>query len=86
MPLRLPDIAPTLTDTQVLEFCRRGYLILEGVVAQETNERVNEFIRAHPYGSDGSGGFEDDKLLAEDWFVEDGDSQLRRRPVQCARS
>ena len=69
MPLRLPDIAPTLTDTEVLEFCRRGYLILEGVVAPETNERVNEFIRAHPYGSGGGGGFEDDKLLAEDWFV-----------------
>ena len=67
--MRLPDIAPTLTDTQVLEFCRRGYLILEGVVAQETNERVSEFICAHPYGLDDSGGFEDDKLLAEDWFV-----------------
>ena len=75
MPLRLPDIAPTLTDTQVLEFCHRGYLILEGVVAQETNERVNEFIRAHPYGFDDGGEFEDDKLLAEDWFVAEGDPQ-----------
>ena len=28
---------PTLTDTQVLKFCRNGFLLLEGVVPDETN-------------------------------------------------
>ena len=71
MTARMPDIAPTLTDTQVLEFCHRGYLILEGVVAPETNERVGEFIRAHPYAVGDGGEFEDDRLLAEEWFVKE---------------
>ena len=26
------DCEPTLTDSQVLEFCRQGYLLLRGVV------------------------------------------------------
>ena len=68
--MRIPDIAPTLTDTQVLEFCHLGYLMLEGVVADEVNERVTEFIRQRPYAASGGGAFEDDELLQEDWFVE----------------
>ena len=37
------DSKPTLTDTQVLEFCKQGYIILEGVVPQKINEKVSEF-------------------------------------------
>ena len=68
--MRIPDIEPTLTDTQVLEFCNQGYLMLEAVVPDEINSRVTEFIRENPYPSDDGGDFEDDKLLKEDWFVE----------------
>ena len=81
MTARMPDIAPTLTDTQVLEFCHRGYLILEGVVAPETNERVGEFIRAHPYAAGDGGEFEDDRLLAEEWFVKE---VILNRQAACA--
>ena len=84
MTARMPDIAPTLTDTQVLEFCHRGYLILEGVVAPETNERVGEFIRAHPYAVGDGGEFEDDRLLAEEWFVKE--VILNRQAAGAVRS
>ena len=33
------DCKPTLTDTEVLEFCKNGYLMLEGVVPDEVNRR-----------------------------------------------
>ena len=66
--MRISDIEPTLNDTQVLEFCRQGYLMLENVVPYEVNKRVTAFIREHP-SSDG-GAFEDDSLLKEDWFVD----------------
>ena len=36
---------PTLTDTQVLEFCRTGCLLLPGVVPQEINERTCAWMR-----------------------------------------
>ena len=84
MTARMPDIAPTLTDTQVLEFCHRGYLILEGVVAPETNERVGEFIRAHPYATGDGGEFKDDRLLAEEWFVKE--VILNRQAAGAVRS
>ena len=29
------DCKPTLTDRQMMDFCRNGYLILEGVVSDE---------------------------------------------------
>ena len=67
---RMPDVAPTLNDTQVLEFCKQGYLMLEGVVPDSINRRVAEYIAAHPYANDDGGAFEDDGLLREPWFVE----------------
>ena len=39
------DFKPTLTDTQVLEFCRQGYIILDGVVPKEINEKVKSFAK-----------------------------------------
>ena len=38
--MRIPDIAPTLSDTQVLDFCRQGFLVLGGLITNEINERV----------------------------------------------
>jgi len=38
------DCEPTLTDSQVLEFCREGYLFLEGVVPDEINQRTCEYL------------------------------------------
>ena len=38
------DTKPTLTDTQVLEFCKQGYIILDGVVPKEINEKVSKYL------------------------------------------
>ena len=38
------DCEPTLTDSKVLEFCREGYLLLEGVVPDEINQRTCEYL------------------------------------------
>ena len=38
---------PTLNDTQVLEFCKKGFLMLEGVVADDINRRTLEYTDAH---------------------------------------
>ena len=78
------DCDPTLTDSQVLEFCRTGYLILEGVVDDETNQRtlayLNGDLPANPsYIPEGlteadldrireSG--EPSSIILEDWFAE----------------
>ena len=66
----MPDVAPTLNDTQVLEFCKQGYLMLEGVVPDSINRRVAEYLAAHPYPTDDGGAFEDDGLLQQPWFVD----------------
>ena len=68
--MRIPDIAPTLSDTQMLDFCRQGFLVLESVVADEINERVCEFIGRQPYAGGNGGAFEDEGLLEQAWFVE----------------
>ena len=68
--MRMPDLAPTLNDTQVLEFCKQGYLMLEGVVPDEINRRVTEYIAEHPYEAETGGAFEDEGLLREQWFVD----------------
>ena len=39
------DCEPTLTDTQVLQFCRDGFLNLEGVVPDEINQRACDYLR-----------------------------------------
>ena len=54
---------PTLTDTQVLEFCKKGYLILEGVVPDEVNRRTVSYLDEHPHS-------EPTEVLDEAWFVE----------------
>ena len=38
------DGEPTLTDSQVLEFCREGYLLLRGAVPDEINRRSCDYL------------------------------------------
>lgn len=61
--MHIHDCQPTLTDRQVMEFCSRGYLALEGVVDDETNQRTVEYLNRR-----------DDSellgLLTEEWFAE----------------
>ena len=54
---------PTLTDHQVIEFCQKGFIILEGVVADEINRRTTNFLNDYPQ-------LEPVEILQEDWFVE----------------
>ena len=46
--MRTYDCAPTLTDSQVLNFCRAGFLMLEGVVPDEINTRAFDYLDEHP--------------------------------------
>ncbi len=78
----MPDLEPTLTDSQVLEFCKRGYMMLEGVVTEEVNRQVREYLADHPYEREDGGAFEDQGLLQEPWFV---DGVLLNRQAPCAR-
>ena len=55
---------PTLTDADVVAFCRNGYLILESVVEPAVNERVTAYLEADPAGAP-------PRLLVEPWFVSD---------------
>ena len=57
------DCEPTLTDQQVIEFCQKGFIILEAVVPDEVNRRVSDFLDDHTH-------LEPVEILAEDWFVE----------------
>ena len=57
------DCEPTLTDSDVLDFCRNGYLLLEGVVDEDVNRRTLEFVADDTY-------YEPTSILDEDWFME----------------
>ena len=81
---RIFDCEPTLTDTQVLEFCKNGFLILEGVVDDDINQRTCDYldgkIPAEPsYIPEGlthedleriRNSHEPSTIFLEDWFVE----------------
>ena len=78
------DCEPTLTDTQVLQFCRDGFLTLEGVVPDEINQRACDYlsgkIPANPcFIPEGfteadleriRNSHEPSTILLEDWFIE----------------
>ena len=78
------DCEPTLTDSQVLEFCREGHLLLKGVVPDEINQRTCAWldgdIPANPsYIPDGltkadldriRSTHEPSSIFLEAWFVE----------------
>ena len=60
---KMYDCEPTLTDTQVLEFCKNGFLVFEAVVPDEINQRTFAFLDEHPSG-------EPTQIFFEDWFVD----------------
>lgn len=57
------DCNPTLTDTQVLEFCKHGAIVLEGVVPDKINQQTYAYLDGHPTG-------EPSTIMLEDWFLE----------------
>ena len=54
------DCPPTLTDNQVLEFCKTGLLRLDAIVPDEINKRVFQYCDQH------NGAIP----AAEDWYIE----------------
>ncbi len=70
--MRTHDCEPTLTDSQVLDFCKSGYLPLEGVVSDDVNQRVVDFMNDHaPHIEPGDfANHEPNEILDEDWFVD----------------
>jgi len=57
------DCAPTLDDEGVLDFCKRGFLILEGVVDDDINQRTTEYLEEYD-------GEQPTEILSEGWFVD----------------
>lgn len=61
--MRTHSCDPTLNDHQVLDFCKNGYLILEGVVPDDINTRSFEFLEGQTF-------YEPTEILHEPWFVD----------------
>jgi len=57
------DCDPTLSDTEVLDFCKNGFIMLEAAVPDEINRRATEYADANPL-------LEPHQLLEEDWFID----------------
>jgi hypothetical protein len=57
------DCEATLTDEQVVEFCKNGFMMLEEAVPGEVNRRTVEFLDRHPQT-------EPNKILGEEWFAD----------------
>src|SRR5690348_10285386 len=55
-------IKPTMTDKDVLEFCKTGFIILKGVVDDSVNKKVFDYLEDHS-------GFAPSEILQEDYFV-----------------
>jgi hypothetical protein len=58
------DCPPTLTDRQVIDFCRNGFLIFPGVVPDEINQKVVDFL------DNGDSTYEPTPIMEQAWFVE----------------
>ncbi len=59
--MRTHRCEPALTDHQVLEFCKSGFLMLEAVVPEEINRKTVEYL-------DGDPSAEPTSILKEEWF------------------
>ena len=57
------DCQPSRTDAQVLEFCKSGFLMIEGIVPDEINRETCEFLDRYPSG-------EPTEIFSQDWFVD----------------
>ena len=55
------DCEPTLNDGQVIEFCRKGFTVLEAVVPEDVNQRTLDYLADKTTG-------EPTDILREDWF------------------
>ena len=75
MALGTYDCDPTLTDSQVLDFCCNGFLMLEGVVPDEVNRRTNQYLER------GAADLEPTGILEQDWFIEHVICNLRAAGV-----
>ena len=64
--IRSHDCEPPLGDSDVLEFCKQGFLILPGVVPDEINGRTLDYLESGRARRPS----EPAELLAEDWFVD----------------
>ena len=67
------DCEPTLDDRQVVEFCRTGHLMLEGIVPEVLNRQAMEWLAernaAQRAARQPAGGMANE-LLQERWFVD----------------
>jgi len=78
------DCEPTLTDTQVLQYCRDGYFQLQGIVPDEINQRTCDYLNGDlpinpSFMPDGlthadlermRDTHEPSSILLEDWYIE----------------
>ena len=78
------DCSPTLADKQILDFCKRGYLILPAVVPDDINQRTCDYLEGKipanpsfiPVGMNQieldriRSSHEPSTIFLEDWFIE----------------
>ncbi len=78
------DCEPSLNDSQILDFCRDGYILLPGVVPDDVNERTRDYLEGRmpanpsylPEGMSAAdidrirGSHEPSVIFLEDWFLE----------------
>lgn len=78
------ECEPSLTDSQVLEFCREGYLLLRGVVDDAVNEKARAWLEGRipadpcfvPEGMSDEdlarirASHEPSTIFLEQWFIE----------------
>ena len=76
MPGDIYDCKPTLTDQQVIDFCKSGIMMLEAVVPDDINRRTAEFIDRYPalqVSRDQLGEravINPTEILDEEWFAD----------------
>jgi hypothetical protein len=58
------DCPPTLTDQDVIDFCRNGYLMLPGVVPDDINHKVVDYL------DHADGTYEPTPIMEQPWFVD----------------
>ena len=58
------DCEPTLTDRDVINFCRNGYLVLEGVVPDEINREIVRYL------DEVDDSYEPTPIVGQEWFLE----------------
>ena len=73
------DCSPTLNDNQILDFCKRGHLILPAVVPDDINQRTCDYLANPSFIPHGMNQTELDRIrrshepstiFLEEWFIE----------------